>query len=142
MRMAGLHHPEYTEDRTVITGSAPRWLSSWDEYGTSLDSERTVPVTVGILAPEQSPTLAIAAAGELVVLDQEAVARFGDYARWAAEEYEKLRARAPRSEAAEATLNHAQWRAIKDALEVAGASAALRELRAAAPEEWRDETAG
>lgn len=79
-----------------MTKRAPdRWLSAWDEYGESIDTNRTVQVTVGILAPKHDPAVAISVAGETpVTLTHDAVARLREHLDWAVAEHQQLVLRA------------------------------------------------
>lgn len=127
-----------------MTKRAPdRWLSGWDEYGESLDTNRIVQVTVGILAPETDPAVAISVAGETpVTLTYDAVARFREYLDWAVEEHQAMQLRAgERSDTHDTdtvALDHAQWQSIAAALQESPGThpEALEALKASAPPAW------
>lgn len=75
-----------------MTKRAPDWwLSAWDEYGESFDTGRIVQVTVGVLAPENDPAVAISIAGETpVTLTHQATARLLESLAWAVEEHQAI----------------------------------------------------
>lgn len=130
-----------------MTKRAPDWwLSAWDEYGESMDTDRIVQVTVGILAPESDPAVAISLAGETPVkLSYQAVGRLQESLGWAVEEHRGLVLRKDRAgeggEAAgedAAVLSRERWQAVVTALQSSPGphDEALEALKASAPPEW------
>lgn len=75
-----------------MTKHAPDWwLSAWDEYGHSFDTDRIVQITAGILAPDSNPAVAVSVAGETPIkLTPDTVARFRECLQWAVEEYQQV----------------------------------------------------
>lgn len=128
-----------------MTKHAPdRWLSAWDEYGESIDTNRIVQITVGILAPETHPAVAISIAGETpVTLTHQAAARLRESLGWAVEEHQaillRVGDRSDTSDADTAVLDRTQWQTVVAALQNRpGAHAdALEALTASAPPEWQ-----
>lgn len=123
------------------------WLTAWDEYGESVDTNRTVQVIAGILAPETDPAIAISVAGETpVTLTPDAVGRFKECLDWAVEEYKAMLLRAgERSDSADAdtaVLDHAQWQPVVVALQESAEShpEVLDALTASAPHAWLPNT--
>lgn len=105
-----------------MTKHAPdRWLSAWDEYGESIDTNRIVQITVGILAPKTDPVVAISIAGETpVTLTHQATARLRESLAWAVEEQTMLLKTGARSDTADAdtaVLDRAQWESIVAAVQ-------------------------
>lgn len=130
-----------------MTKRAPDWwLSGWDEYGESFDTNRIVQVTVGILAPESDPAVAISLAGETPVkLSYDAVSRVQESLNWAVEEHRSLVLR--KNQAGEgsdlaggdaAVLSRARWRSVVTALQSSPDphDEALEAMKASAPPEW------
>lgn len=128
-----------------MTKRAPDWwLSAWNEYGESFDTNRTVQITAGVLAPENDPAVAVSVAGETPIkLSSEAVASFQECLGWAVAEHQALMLRADErsdtSDADSAVLDHKQWQSVVDALRGDDASAreeAAKKLKACAPSAW------
>lgn len=131
-----------------MTKHAPDWwLSAWDEYGESLDTNRIVQITVGILAPESDSKVAVSVAGETpITLTHQAVARLQESMTWAVEEHREVLLRADeRSDTGNsetAVLDQAQWRSVVAALQNSPEShpEALDALMMSAPPAWRHNT--
>lgn len=127
-----------------MTKRAPDWwLSAWDEYGESFDTNRIVQITAGVLAPYRDPAVAVSVAGETPIkLSHEAVARFREYLAWAVEEQHMLQRTAaddPDTDDADtAVLDHAQWQSVIAALHNSPTAhpEALDTLKASAPPAW------
>lgn len=130
-----------------MTKRAPDWwLSGWDEYGESFDTNRIVQVTVGILAPESDPAVAISLAGETPVkLSYESVGRVQECLNWAVEEHRGLMLRKEQAGGDpdlaggdSAVLNRARWRSVITALQSSAGphDEALEAMKASAPPEW------
>lgn len=127
-----------------MTKRAPDWwLSAWDEYGESFDTNRIVQITAGVLAPYRDPAVAVSVAGETPIkLSHEAVARFQEYLDWAVEEQRMLQRTAaddPDTDGTDgAVLDHAQWQSVMAALQNSPAAPpeALDMLKASAPPAW------
>lgn len=130
-----------------MTKRAPDWwLSAWDEYGESMDTDRIVQITVGILAPVSDPAVAVSVAGETPIkLSYQAVGRLQESLGWAVEEHRGLVLSKP--EAGEgpklagedaAVLSRDRWQAVVTALQSSPGphDAALEVMKASAPSEW------
>lgn len=68
--------------------TSPEWLVAWDESGMDLAEGRVIPITVGVLGPEDAPQFAVQP-GEHppIVLDTESFQDLMECFLWAWEEY-------------------------------------------------------
>ncbi|MGH3949954.1 MAG: hypothetical protein ACRDSE_12635 [Pseudonocardiaceae bacterium] len=128
------------------------WRAHWEEHGTRIDDDMSVPVRVGVIDVEGDLTVAISVASAApVALTRRTAAGIGELMQWAQEELEMLHEQQQQRRAASAKdafdmalLTHRQWRAILHAVVEADAghlARAAATLRAAAPQAWTDDDA-
>lgn len=123
------------------------WRGYWEEPGSIVDDEKSVPIRVGVLDVEGQLSLAISVARSApVLITGRTAAGLAELMQWAQEEHAMLAEQHQRcrtEDAGEAlgraALTRRQWQAVLDALtstdptDMTGAAATLR---AAAPRTW------
>lgn len=128
------------------------WRAHWEEHGTRIDDDMSVPVRVGVIDVEGELAVAISVASAApVAVTRQTAAGIGELMQWAQEELEMLYEQRQQRRAASAKdafdmalLTHRQWRTILYAIVEADTdhlAKAVETLRAAAPRAWSDEAA-
>ncbi len=128
------------------------WRAHWEEHGTRIDDDMSVPVGVGVIDVEGDLTVAISVASAVpIAVTRQTAAGISELMQWAQEELEMLHEQQQQRRAASAKdafdmalLTHRQWRTILHAIVEADAdhlAKAAATLRAAAPRTWADEAA-
>lgn len=125
------------------------WRGYWEEPGSRVDDEKSVPIRVGVLDVEGELSLAISVAWSApVLITSRTAVGLAELMQWAQEEHAMLDERqwCRTEEAGEAlgrvALTRRQWQAVLNAFTSADPSdmtGAAATLRAAAPRTWTGE---